>query len=87
MAEYIEREAKWIEISSVRKIGKCNIPISKCSCCGFSFCDILNSYELYKLCPSCGARMDATQNIETCICCGETIPEGRQVCPKCEKGV
>ena len=23
---------------------------------------------------------------ETCICCGETIPEGRQVCPKCEKG-
>ena len=35
---------------------------------------------------SFGARMDATQNIETCICCGEIIPEGRQVCPKCEKG-
>lgn len=24
--------------------------------------------------------------INTCICCGEIIPEGRQVCPKCEKG-
>ncbi len=22
--------------------------------------------------------------METCICCGEPIPEGRQVCPKCE---
>lgn len=21
---------------------------------------------------------------EKCICCGEVIPEGRQVCPKCE---
>lgn len=23
--------------------------------------------------------------METCICCGEPIPEGRMVCPKCEK--
>lgn len=23
---------------------------------------------------------------ERCICCGEAIPEGRQVCPACEKG-
>lgn len=22
----------------------------------------------------------------TCVCCGEIIPEGRQVCQKCEKG-
>lgn len=21
----------------------------------------------------------------TCVCCGEIIPEGRQVCPRCEK--
>ena len=20
----------------------------------------------------------------TCVCCGEIIPEGRQVCPRCE---
>ena len=23
--------------------------------------------------------------VETCICCGATIPEGRQICPQCEK--
>lgn len=22
--------------------------------------------------------------VDRCICCGEVIPEGRQVCPKCE---
>ena len=22
----------------------------------------------------------------TCVCCGEIIPEGRQVCPCCENG-
>lgn len=25
--------------------------------------------------------------METCICCGEPIPEGRMVCPKCEKEI
>ena len=25
-------------------------------------------------------------NTPGCICCGNTIPEGRQVCPKCEVG-
>lgn len=24
-------------------------------------------------------------NVDTCVSCGEIIPEGRQVCPKCEK--
>lgn len=23
-------------------------------------------------------------NADRCICCGEIIPEGRQVCPRCE---
>lgn len=23
---------------------------------------------------------------DKCVCCGEVIPEGRQVCPSCEKG-
>ena len=23
--------------------------------------------------------------METCICCGEPIPEGRQICPDCER--
>ena len=25
-------------------------------------------------------------NTPGCICCGNTIPEGRQVCQKCERG-
>lgn len=24
--------------------------------------------------------------MNTCVCCGEVIPEGRQVCENCEKG-
>ena len=23
-------------------------------------------------------------NVDRCICCGEIIPEGRLICPKCE---
>jgi hypothetical protein len=23
--------------------------------------------------------------VETCVACGDAIPEGRQVCPKCER--
>lgn len=22
--------------------------------------------------------------VETCVCCGKIIPEGRQMCPSCE---
>lgn len=28
---------------------------------------------------------NAGRNAEHCVCCGEVIPEGRQVCPKCGK--
>lgn len=24
-------------------------------------------------------------NVDRCVCCGEIIPEGRMICPKCEK--
>ena len=24
------------------------------------------------------------RNVDRCVCCGDIIPEGRQVCPKCE---
>lgn len=27
-----------------------------------------------------------TNSEDRCVCCGEIIPEGRMVCPKCEKG-
>jgi hypothetical protein len=32
-----------------------------------------------------GERVRKT-NDNRCVCCGEIIPEGRQVCPSCEKG-
>ena len=25
-----------------------------------------------------------TDNENTCVCCGDAIPEGRQLCPRCE---
>jgi len=25
--------------------------------------------------------------IERCVCCGKEIPEGRQVCPACERAI
>jgi uncharacterized Zn finger protein (UPF0148 family) len=24
------------------------------------------------------------ENVDRCVCCGEIIPEGRQICPICE---
>ncbi len=27
---------------------------------------------------------DQMQNVDRCVCCGEIIPEGRQVCAECE---
>lgn len=41
---------------------------------------------VHKCCYHCGQKLDWNTNDNTCICCGEIIPEGRQVCPKCEKG-
>ena len=26
------------------------------------------------------------QNVDRCVCCGAIVPEGRHVCPICEKG-
>ena len=38
-------------------------------------------------CGYCGAKMDGQpRNADTCVCCGDTIPEGRQTCPNCEAG-
>ena len=27
------------------------------------------------------------ENIDRCVCCGEIVPEGRWVCPNCERKV
>ena len=31
-------------------------------------------------------EMKRLDNADRCVCCGDVIPEGRQVCPKCEGG-
>lgn len=41
---------------------------------------------VHKCCYHCGQKLDWNTNNNTCVCCGEIIPEGRQVCPKCERG-
>ena len=45
------------------------------------------AHEPTLLCPYC--KSDDIEhwdedNVDVCICCGEPIPEGRQVCPDCE---
>jgi len=44
--------------------------------------------ELIKAAQTMRAAVDELpkENAEHCIVCGDIIPEGRQVCPKCEKG-
>lgn len=37
-------------------------------------------------CNFCGQKLDWNVSDNTCVCCGEIIPEGRQVCLKCERG-
>lgn len=40
-------------------------------------------------CAYCGQALDWSReydNSEHCTACGETIPEGRQLCPSCENG-
>lgn len=38
-------------------------------------------------CPYCGRFLAENYNMDVCAVCGEIIPEGRQVCPNCEKEV
>ena len=32
-------------------------------------------------------RVLTMADADRCVCCGEIVPEGRQVCPQCENGV
>lgn len=44
--------------------------------------------KLTKLKKFCLQRVEriALDNADRCVCCGDVIPEGRQVCSKCEGG-
>ena len=49
-------------------------------------------YNVLARCPTCGIycrvsiKKEQVGAPETCISCGEVIPEGRQVCSTCEEG-
>lgn len=64
--------------------------------------DVEIMLEQLKIINNCGDKVEAIrkykikllykklynldEDINRCVCCGEVIPEGRQVCPKCESG-
>jgi hypothetical protein len=66
-----------------------------CECCKEAFdldkAVILNAGGTpYYICEECDGRCRSTNlppSENTCVCCGEIIPEGRQVCPNCEKDI
>ena len=43
---------------------------------------LFGNYELRRLCPGLWSELE---NVNRCVCCGEIIPEGRQVCLNCER--
>jgi Holliday junction resolvase len=45
------------------------------------FDDFMRLYREYEL------NLTEIDNAEHCACCGAVIPEGRQVCPACERSV
>lgn len=53
----------------------------KCSRCGHII-DVAAFPEKPDKPCLCSRSME---QLNTCVCCGALIPEGRQVCPKCEK--
>lgn len=60
----------------------------KCSVCGREV--IFVADDDYEHCPKCLSTMIKPvfyqqNNADFCISCGEIIPEGRQICPKCER--
>ena len=76
------------------------IPVQICKKCGCEVKMKIKDLELdnageaktcYK-CPICWTKNDVQfkeekqygDNVDRCISCGEVIPEGRQVCLKCE---
>ena len=58
-----------------------------CPVCGKTFIPApLHKYKIHhnkRVCSyKCLRKWES--GINSCVCCGDIIPEGRQVCPKCE---
>lgn len=54
-------------------------PCSCCTCCN-------SSNAMSKSFNYVSATMWEYQNANTCVCCGAVVPEGTQLCHKCQKG-
>ena len=49
-----------------------------------SVCDKVNGTSLCTHYGDIVKRIECT-DANRCVCCGEVIPEGRMICPKCER--
>ena len=81
-------------------VKKPKIPVQVCTKCGCVIqiktkdltLDYAGETKTYFKCPICwtknAVKFNETKeygdNVDRCISCGEVIPEGRQVCLKCE---
>lgn len=78
--EALKKQIPKKPIKSDREIRYCEI--WECPACRFEFSGRVSSY-----CYRCGQALDwgdTMSDTDRCVCCGEIIPEGRQVCPRCE---
>ena len=48
---------------------------------------LTNKHICNECCLFCKFYKRCRNDVETCVCCGEVIAEGRQVCPNCEEDV
>ena len=83
---------KFADVAPVVRCGECVHALKSNKCNPDSrLCD-LNYYsgggrKIVNLDGYCHlGRRKRGENAEHCVSCGDVIPEGRQVCPACEKG-
>lgn len=82
MAEYIEREAvideiegaTWYHISCQKNL------VEGAACEADALYKATDIYNVIKSAP-----IADVVEVVRCVCCGEIVPEGRQVCPQCER--
>lgn len=63
----------------------CNIPEYGCMCMDFSCKCCREDYDGNFICQKVRYSLKEKFNIVKNVVCGEYVPEGRQVCPNCEK--
>jgi hypothetical protein len=91
MAKYIDVERYCREICRCAGLEN-GCDKSKCPFCGAKMDgEVIKSMKragdsAKKAAESLKNVIGAFENADRCVCCGEIVPEGRQVCPGCETG-